>query len=128
MTARRPASRLPAIDPDRCTGCGRCVAACEPRALSLETRADWRKSALLHAADDCTGCSLRLALSAADCARPSSRRWPPAAPEMGAAPVPSTEQRARARRMKRSTSPGSFPTICTASPSAWRDTARRCTQ
>jgi ferredoxin len=58
MTARRPAPRLPEIDPGRCTGCGRCVAACEPRALSLETRADWRKSALLHAPDDCTGCSL----------------------------------------------------------------------
>ena len=58
MTARRPAPRPPEIDPDRCTGCGRCVAACEPRALSLETRPDWRKSAVLHARDDCTGCSL----------------------------------------------------------------------
>ena len=58
MTARRPAPRLPEIDAARCTGCGRCVAACEPRALSLETGPDWRKSAVLHAAGDCTGCSL----------------------------------------------------------------------
>ena len=58
MTPRRPASRLPIVDPERCTGCGRCVAACDPRVLSLETRPDWRKSATLHAPDGCTGCSL----------------------------------------------------------------------
>ncbi len=58
MTARRPAPRLPVVDPDRCTGCGRCVAACEPRVLSLQLRADWRKSAVLHEAAECTGCSL----------------------------------------------------------------------
>ena len=58
MTAARPAPRLPAIDADRCTGCGRCVAACEPRVLSLEARADWRKGAVLHDRAGCTGCSL----------------------------------------------------------------------
>ena len=57
MSAQRPAPRLPAIDAARCTGCGRCVAACAPRVLSLETRPDWRKSAVLHGAGDCTGCS-----------------------------------------------------------------------
>jgi ferredoxin len=58
MTGRRPAPRLPVIDAARCTGCGRCVAACAPRVLSLETLPDWRKSAVLHDAGDCTGCSL----------------------------------------------------------------------
>ncbi len=58
MTARRTAPRLPVIAADRCTGCGRCVAVCAPRVLSLETRPDWRKSAVLHGAGDCTGCSL----------------------------------------------------------------------
>ena len=58
MTPHRIAPRLPAIDVERCTGCGRCVAACEPRVLSLETTPDWRKSAVLHGRDGCTGCSL----------------------------------------------------------------------
>ena len=58
MTPHRDAPRLPWIDADGCTGCGRCVAACEPRVLSLETRPDWRKSAVLHGRDGCTGCSL----------------------------------------------------------------------
>ena len=58
MTPHRAAPRLPEIDLDRCTGCGRCVAACAPRVLSLETRPDWRKSAVLHDREGCTGCSL----------------------------------------------------------------------
>ena len=58
MTPHRVAPRLPDIDPGRCTGCGRCVAACEPRVLSLETGPDWRKTAVLHDRDACTGCSL----------------------------------------------------------------------
>ena len=57
MTPRHPAPRLPLVNVDRCTGCGRCVAACEPRVLSLETT-NWRKSAVLHDRAGCTGCSL----------------------------------------------------------------------
>lgn len=60
ITARTPSRRsrrLPAIDPARCTGCGRCVAACEPHLLSLEV-VQWKKSSVLHDADRCTGCSL----------------------------------------------------------------------
>ena len=49
---RRP---LPEIT-DRCTGCGRCIAACEPRVLWLAARG-WEKSAALHDAGGCTGCS-----------------------------------------------------------------------
>jgi len=49
-------ARLPEVDPDRCTGCGRCVAACDVHLLSLETL-HWRKFAVLHAPQRCTGCS-----------------------------------------------------------------------
>ena len=49
-------ARLPAIDPRRCTGCGRCVAVCGPHLLSLEVER-WVKSAVLHSAERCTGCS-----------------------------------------------------------------------
>ncbi|HEX7688412.1 MAG TPA: 4Fe-4S binding protein [Burkholderiaceae bacterium] len=70
---RRPPPRLPLIDPARCTGCGRCVAACGPRVLSLET-VRWRKTATLHDAAGCTGCSL------------CERRCPFGAIAMGAAP------------------------------------------
>lgn len=60
--ARRPAGvrrsgRLPAIDPLRCTGCGRCVAACDLHLLSLETLR-WEKFSVLHEPQRCTGCSL----------------------------------------------------------------------
>lgn len=53
----RRSRRLPAIDAGRCTGCGRCVAACEPHLLSLEV-VQWKKFASLHDAPRCTGCSL----------------------------------------------------------------------
>jgi ferredoxin len=50
------APRLPDIDRQRCTGCGWCVAACEPHVLSLQT-VRWEKFAVLHDAGRCTGCS-----------------------------------------------------------------------
>ncbi|MFT3718186.1 ATP-binding protein [Pseudorhodoferax sp.] len=52
---------LPAIDPARCTGCGRCVGACPPHVLSLQVPGGgrWgRKCATLHEAAGCTGCAL----------------------------------------------------------------------
>ena len=57
--ARAPhrSGRLPEIDTHRCTGCGRCVAACNLHLLSLEP-VHWEKFAVLHAPDACTGCSL----------------------------------------------------------------------
>ncbi len=49
--------RLPVVDAGRCTGCGRCVAACAPQLLSLAVQ-QWKKSAVLSSAERCTGCSL----------------------------------------------------------------------
>lgn len=46
---------LPEIDPDRCTGCGRCVAACRERCITLEV-SGYRKYALLVRPRHCTGC------------------------------------------------------------------------
>ncbi len=55
-SAPGPRARLPHIDPTRCTGCGRCVAACGLHLLSLEA-VRWKKFALLQEPDRCTGCA-----------------------------------------------------------------------
>ena len=49
------AARLPLIDTRRCTGCGRCVAACSLHLLSLEV-VRWQKFSVLHEAHRCTAC------------------------------------------------------------------------
>lgn len=41
----------------RCSGCGRCIAACAPALFHFETQA-WRKRAVLTDAAVCSGCAL----------------------------------------------------------------------
>lgn len=56
-----PRKALPAIDTDRCTGCGWCVAVCAPHVLSLQVQGPqaWGpKRSRLHDAAACTGCAL----------------------------------------------------------------------
>lgn len=42
-------------DPERCSGCGRCIAACPEKLFSLEIRG-FRKQALINSAKKCTLC------------------------------------------------------------------------
>ncbi|KRD21999.1 4Fe-4S ferredoxin [Acidovorax sp. Root267] len=56
-----PRKALPAIDTNRCTGCGWCVAVCAPHVLSLQVQGAeaWGpKRSQLHDAAACTGCAL----------------------------------------------------------------------
>ena len=46
---------VPRLDSARCTGCGRCVAACTLRLITLEV-SGFRKSAALNNAGQCTRC------------------------------------------------------------------------
>jgi len=52
-----PRKALPEIHPERCTGCGWCVAVCAPHVLSLQTQEGIKRS-VLHGPEDCTGCAL----------------------------------------------------------------------
>ncbi len=47
--------QVPIIDAARCSGCGRCVAACPERLFSLETF-NHRKYAIISEPKRCTGC------------------------------------------------------------------------
>jgi len=46
---------VPSVIAARCSGCGRCVAACPPKIISLETVA-YHKTAVISAGEDCAGC------------------------------------------------------------------------
>ncbi|PTQ88952.1 ATP-binding protein [Agitococcus lubricus] len=51
---------LAVVDTTRCTGCGRCVAACPPHVLWLDNThpKGWgKKTAVLHSPEQCTGCA-----------------------------------------------------------------------
>lgn len=59
MKSRMPRA-LPVIDPQRCTGCGRCISACPPHVLWLEVQGshNWGpKCSTLHDETHCTGCA-----------------------------------------------------------------------
>ncbi len=43
------------IDPDRCTGCGRCISACALNLIAFETK-NWKKRSVLQQPERCTGC------------------------------------------------------------------------
>ncbi|HBA71015.1 MAG TPA: hypothetical protein DER40_09280 [Geobacter sp.] len=47
--------RVPSVIAARCSGCGRCVAACLPKIITLET-VGYRKNAVISSGEDCTGC------------------------------------------------------------------------
>lgn len=46
---------IPQIEVARCTGCGRCVAACPEKIITLEV-AGFRKHAVIEYAEKCTLC------------------------------------------------------------------------
>ncbi len=43
------------VDAARCSGCGRCVAACALRLFAFETH-NWKKTSVMQDAERCSGC------------------------------------------------------------------------
>jgi len=48
--------QVPIIDATRCSGCGRCIAACHLTLFAFETQA-WRKVSVLQDSDRCSACN-----------------------------------------------------------------------
>ena len=55
------ANFCPIVDTSRCTGCGRCVAACQERLFSLEVTGYRKHAALTAGRERCTLCGECLA-------------------------------------------------------------------
>lgn len=55
MTGSQGSKAAPHIEASRCTGCGRCVAACRRRNLTLES-SGFRKEAVFLVRERCAGC------------------------------------------------------------------------
>ena len=47
--------QVPIIDAARCSGCGRCIAACHLNLFAFE-REGWRKISVLQDSERCSGC------------------------------------------------------------------------
>ncbi len=73
---------MPRINPDRCTGCGWCVAVCPPHVLSLHAlhAAGDGKTSVLDDAQACTGCALCAVRCPFDAIEMVRREHPAAAP------------------------------------------------